>query len=291
MGFGIALAGGGTRGAAHVGVLLALNEAGLYPSAVAGASAGSIVGGLYAAGIPAKRLQHILLSLSRSGRELIDPDIKGLLLALVQLLTRRPVTMQGLVKGDRLERFLCSLTGGKAMHDLSLRTIIPAVNIRTGETIAYTNTLAGVRPLPRVRWSTEAPLCRAIRASCAFPAVFRPVTRDGGCLVDGGLTDNLPVNLLLAAGVPQVLAVDVSEEYEPPETEGVIEIVSHSLTILTTRMREYVARGEALLLHPRLPEKAGLLTFREMAGCMQEGYRQTKEQIPLIRALFASSAG
>ena len=65
MGFGIALAGGGTRGAAHVGVLLALNEAGLYPDAVAGASAGSIVGGLYAAGIPADRLKYILLSLSR----------------------------------------------------------------------------------------------------------------------------------------------------------------------------------------------------------------------------------
>ena len=288
MGFGIALAGGGTRGAAHVGVLLALAEAGLYPSAVAGASAGGIVGGLYAAGISPERLKHILLSLSRSGRELVDPDIKGLLRALLQLLTRRPVTMQGLIKGDRLERFLCSLTGGKAMHDLSIRTVIPAVDIRTGETIAYTNTLAGVRPVPRVRWSTEFPLCRAIRASAAFPAVFRPVTQDACCLVDGGLTDNLPVTLLLAAGEPQVLAVDVSEEYEPPEGEGVIDIVSHSLTILTTRLREYVARGETLLLHPRLPEKAGLLTFREMAGCMEAGYQQTKEQIPLIRAVFGS---
>ena len=288
MGFGIALAGGGTRGAAHVGVLLALAEAGLYPSAVAGASAGGIVGGLYAAGISPERLKHILLSLSRSGRELVDPDIKGLLRALLQLLTRRPVTMQGLIKGDQLERFLCSLTGGKAMHDLSIRTVIPAVDIRTGETIAYTNTLAGVRPVPRVRWSTEFPLCRAIRASAAFPAVFRPVTQDACCLVDGGLTDNLPVTLLLAAGEPQVLAVDVSEEYEPPEGEGVIDIVSHSLTILTTRLREYVARGETLLLHPRLPEKAGLLTFREMAGCMEAGYQQTREQIPLIRAVFGS---
>ena len=288
MGFGIALAGGGTRGAAHVGVLLALAEAGLYPSAVAGASAGGIVGGLYAAGISPERLKHILLSLSRSGRELVDPDIKGLLRALLQLLTRRPVTMQGLIKGDRLERFLCSLTGGKAMHDLSIRTVIPAVDIRTGEPIAYTNTLAGVRPVPRVRWSTEFPLCRAIRASAAFPAVFRPVTQDACCLVDGGLTDNLPVTLLLAAGEPQVLAVDVSEEYEPPEGEGVIDIVSHSLTILTTRLREYVARVETLLLHPRLPEKAGLLTFREMAGCMEAGYQQTREQIPLIRAVFGS---
>ena len=85
-----------------------------------------------------------------------------------------------------------------------------------------------------------------------------------------------------------MLAVDVSEEYEPPEGEGVIDIVSHSLTILTTRLREYVARGETLLLHPRLPEKAGLLTFREMAGCMEAGYQQTKEQIPLIRAVFGS---
>ena len=286
MRYGIAFAGGGARGAAHVGVLLALTEAGLIPSSVAGTSAGSLIAGLYAAGVSPARQKQVLLSMSRNGREFIDPDLKGLFRALFQLLTLRPVSVKGLIKGDRLEQFLCSLTGGKAMHDLTMRTVIPAVNVRTGETIAYTNTLAGVRPVPHVRWTTEMPLCRAMRASAAVPAVFRPVMQEDICLVDGGLTDNLPVSLLLAAGERNVLAVDVSEEYEPPKTENIIEIASHSLTIVTSRLKERVARGEKLLLHPRLPEAAGLLTLGAMAECMEAGYREVQSQLPLIRAVL-----
>lgn len=286
MRYGIAFAGGGARGAAHVGVLLALTEAGLIPSSVAGTSAGSLIAGLYAAGVSPARQKQVLLSMSRNGREFIDPDLKGLFRALFQLLTLRPVSVKGLIKGDRLEQLLCSLTGGKAMHDLTMRTVIPAVNVRTGETIAYTNTLAGVRPVPHVRWTTEMPLCRAMRASAAVPAVFRPVMQEDMCLVDGGLTDNLPVSLLLAAGERNVLAVDVSEEYEPPKTENIIEIASHSLTIVTSRLKERVARGEKLLLHPRLPEEAGLLTLGAMAECMEAGYREVQSQLPLIRAVL-----
>lgn len=286
MRYGIAFAGGGARGAAHVGVLLALTEAGLVPSSVAGTSAGSLIAGLYAAGVSPARQKQVLLSMSRNGREFIDPDLKGLFRALFQLLTLRPVSVKGLIKGDRLEQLLCSLTGGKAMHDLTMRTVIPAVNVRTGETIAYTNTLAGVRPVPHVRWTTEMPLCRAMRASAAVPAVFRPVMQEDMCLVDGGLTDNLPVSLLLAAGERNVLAVDVSEEYEPPKTENIIEIASHSLTIVTSRLKERVARGEKLLLHPRLPKEAGLLTLGAMAECMEAGYREVQSQLPLIRAVL-----
>lgn len=286
MGFGMALAGGGTRGAAHVGVLLALTEAGLIPSSISGASAGAIVAGLYANGLSAQRMKNILLSMSRNSREFIDPDIAGLLRSLAQLLTRRPVTIPGLIKGNRLEKMLCSLTGGKRMSDLSMRTVIPAVDINTGETVAFTNTLRGTLPLPHVRWETDIRVCQAMRASAAVPAVFHPVERGDQCLVDGGLTDNLPVNLLLAAGERNILAVDVSEEYEPPKNHGLIDIASHSLTILTSRLREYLACGEKLLLHPPLPEDAGLLTFEMMGACMEAGYAAAKSEIPVIRAML-----
>ncbi len=290
MGFGIALAGGGTRGAAHVGVLLALEEAGLRPRVVAGASAGAIVGGLYAAGLPAKRLCDLVRGLQKKGKQLIDPDYLGLLRAVFQFLTFRTPTVQGLIKGERLERFLCGLTGGMTVRGTikasGIGVLIPAVDIRTGDTVVYCSDTGAARPLPCVRWQSEALLCAAMRASASVPGIFRPKGMDGGCLVDGGITDNLPVNLLAAAGEREILAVDVSEEYTMPETENLIGVASHAFTIMSSRLKELVSTKERLLLHPELPKEAGLLTFEHMAACMEAGYDCARAELSAIRYLF-----
>ena len=282
----MALSGGGARGAAHVGVLLALEEAGLPPGALAGTSAGAVVAGLYACGLGAERLRRLVEDIARGRICLVDPAFLGIVRAAFQLLTRRHVTLPGLIKGGRLERLLRRETGGMALRDVKRRLILPSVDLRTGGTVAYTNTLAGLRPLPHVTWRADGPVCEAARASAAFPAVFFPVRRGSLCLTDGGVADNLPVDLLLAAGERRVLAVDVAEAYHPPEHDNLIEIASHSLTIMSTRLKEHMAAGERFLLHPALPEEAGLLTFREMPACMEAGYEATRRQLPVLRALF-----
>lgn len=99
MGYGLALAGGGTRGAAHVGVLKALMEAGLRPDAVAGASAGGIVAGLFASGMSVSRMEQAVLHLEKHGGEYLDPDYSGLLAFMPQLLTGKGVNLSGLIKG------------------------------------------------------------------------------------------------------------------------------------------------------------------------------------------------
>jgi NTE family protein len=95
MSFGIALAGGGVRGAAHVGVLRALQENGLFPASIAGTSAGSVVAGLYAAGVTPGEMVGLVKYLSRTGYLLIDPDYTGILKAILQFLTNRPVRCRG----------------------------------------------------------------------------------------------------------------------------------------------------------------------------------------------------
>lgn len=286
MEYGIALAGGGARGAAHVGVLMALEEAGLCPAAIAGASAGAIVAGLYASGVGPSVLKNLVLDLAIHGSRLIDPDYGGIIKSVLQFIIRRPVSVQGLLKGKKLEQYLCSLTGGKGMRNTRIPVIIPAVDLYTGKTIAFTDCVRCVRPVRDVEWRTDVLLCEAMRASAAVPAVFRPKSIDDMRLVDGGLTDNLPVDLLLAYGVHRVLAIDVSEEYEAPEYNNIIETASHSLTILTTRLRDHMVKGEKLLLKPALPREAGLLTFENMAACMEAGYRAASEQLDTIRYLF-----
>ena len=174
MSFGIALAGGGARGAAHVGVLLALEEDGLCPQSIAGTSAGSIVAGLYATGISPQQLKEIVINMSATGIYYLDLDLLGIIKAIPQFIVNHKIDLNGLIKGDRLERFLSEQTNGKSIRDTSIRTIIPAVDINSGDTIAYTNSLANVSSIDRVEWKTNILMSEAIRASCAVPAVFKP---------------------------------------------------------------------------------------------------------------------
>ena len=287
MAFGLALAGGGIRGAAHVGVLLALEEAGMKPAAVAGTSAGGIVAGLYAAGLTPKRLSDMVLELSHTGASLADPDLSGILTLVPELLSRQGKACSGLLKGNKMENYLRGLTGNITVREVSMRLSIPAVDLYTGRTVVFTNSLANVKPLSGVKWNAGVKLCEAMRATSAIPGVFQPKMLENMCLVDGGVTDVLPVDLLLAAGSPPVLAVDVSECYKMPDRITLPEVVSHSLSIMETRLRQCVTRGEKLLLTPDLPDTTGVLNLKQMPGCMEAGYRSAKAALPLIQSIFS----
>lgn len=287
MAFGLALAGGGIRGAAHVGVLLALEEAGMKPSAVAGTSAGGIVAGLYAAGLSPKRLSDMVLELAHTGTSLADPDLGGILTLVPELLARQGKACSGLLKGNKMEEYLRGLTGNITVREVSLRLSIPAVDLYSGRTVVFTNSLAGVKPIGGVKWNAGVKLCEAMRATSAIPGVFQPKMLENMCLVDGGVTDVLPVDLLLAAGSPPVLAVDVSECYKMPDRITLPEVVSHSLSIMETRLRQCVTRGEKLLLTPDLPDTTGVLNLKQMPACMEAGYRSAKAALPLIRSIFS----
>lgn len=286
MPFGIALAGGGARGAAHVGVLLALKERGLVPDSVAGTSAGGIVAGLYASGVGTEELREIVLKLAKDGYSLMDPDCSGIITLIPELLLHRDKALSGLLKGGRLEKALRKLSAGKAMRDASLKIVIPAVDLNTGNTVAFTDSLSGVTPIRRVRWRSDVLLCEAMRATSSLPAVFRPKAIGDLCLVDGGVADVLPVDLLIAAGEKNVLAVDVSEDYRMPDSFNLIDVAFHSLSITQTRLRECVVHGERFLLRPDLPDSAGLFTFDAMPDFMEAGYRAAKRVMPTLERLF-----
>ncbi|MCI1956638.1 MAG: patatin-like phospholipase family protein [Oscillospiraceae bacterium] len=288
MSFGLALAGGGIRGAAHVGVLLALEENGLKPDAVAGTSAGGIIAGLYASGISAQELSKIVREMAVKGASFADPDVRGILSLIPKLLFRKESACSGLLKGDLMEKYLRELTGGRVLREISMRTVIPAVDLCTGLTVAFTNSLFGLRPIHGVKWVTGARLSEVMRATSALPAVFRPKMLDGMCLVDGGVADVLPVDLLIAAGEPNVLAVDVSEYYKMPERINLLEVASHSLAIMETKLRQCMTRGEKLLLNPGLPDTEGVLNLPQMTECMEAGYFSAKKAMPRIKRIFGS---
>ena len=289
--YGLALAGGGTRGAAHVGVLTALEEAGLLPQRIAGASAGSIVAGLYAAGMNTGDMRETVRWLSKHGRSLIDPDILGIALFLPQILLGRETALKGLIKGNRLQRFLCDLTDGMEIQGNCRGLLIPAVDINSGDTVIFTNLFREEIPLSalrqeHVKWERSGLLCDIMMASSSVPAVFQPRQMNGFLLVDGGVTNNLPVDLFISAGETRVIAVDIGEEYEMPHDYSIIETAFHSFSIMSRELKDCRSSGEILLLKPPMPRGAGLLTFECMEKCMENGYVYTKKMMPRIRRVL-----
>lgn len=282
MHFGIAFSGGGSRGAAHIGVLKALEEEGLFPAATAGASAGSIVAGLYALGYSVSEMESIVYSLSRNGCRYIDVNYLGLLLFLPQIIKKKKPTLSGFLKGNKLHQYLCDLTQGAKFFDIKMKLVIPAVDLNSGKTIAFTN-VKFPKKSPDVIWENDFSLCDVMMASSSVPGVFEPQILQNYCLVDGGVTNVMPVDLLIAAGEKKVLAIDIGEDYQMLDKPTITEVITHSFAIMSNSLKECTSTKESYLLKPALPKDAGLLTFHQMMNCMEAGYKTTKQEISAIK--------
>ena len=280
--YGLALSGGGARGASHAGVLKALEEEGMIPSWISGTSAGALAAGLYACGLGASELEAVVSHLSRRGRFYLDPQYGALASLLPRLLSGRRLTLSGLLKGNRLQAYFYSLTEGKNMDEACLPLVIPAVDLNSGDIIAFTN---AERPqkASHVQWEWEGRISQAMMASASFPGVFAPRRQGSRLLVDGGVAASLPVELLRKAGVVSVVAVDVGSVYEPPSDVSLPEILTHSFSIMSRRLKDCGSRGETVLLTPPQPPGAGLLTFETMEDSVKLAYEYTKRNMPAIQ--------
>ena len=207
---GLALSGGGARGAAHIGVLKVLEELRVPVDCVAGTSMGSIVGGAYAAGMPPRRLEQILRQTDWNkvftdrpprgeiaSRRKAD-DYKTLFAAEFGFKDGSLRLPKGLIAGVSIESFLRTLTeSASAINDFQ-RLPIPfravAADIETGEAVVL----------------QRGSVPQAMRASMAIPGFVSPVEIDGRLLVDGGIANNLPINVVRKMCGDVVIAVNIS---------------------------------------------------------------------------------
>lgn len=284
MAFSLALSGGGCRGAAHIGVFKALLEHSLYPSALSGASAGAFAAALYAVGMSVDEMQAIIHRLEKDGNTLVDFNFAGAFFSLFELSLKQPLTLSAVLRGKGFRRLLLSLFGEKRINQAKIPLALASVNLANGSTIAFSQ-LSPAHKLKNTVWRSDALLHEAVYSSCCVPAVFPPLKNDNEILVDGGVANNLPVDLLMALDAPNIIAVDISNGYERAADSSIFEVASHSLSVMGTRLRECSYGGERLLIRPKLPEKAGLFTFSQMEECVQAGYNATNELINVIRLI------
>jgi len=187
---GLALGSGGARGSAHVGVLKVLEENDIKPDVIAGTSMGAQIGGLYAAGM--------------STGDLVD-TWQSISFAKVARTLLPTVPWSGWSSGSSILNTVHRLIGEIKIEDLLIRYGAVATDLETG--LPYT--------------ITKGEVAKAIRASLSVPGLFTPVWIDGHLLIDGGVSNPLPVNTARQLGADIVVAVDVLVPPQEAHVSGI----------------------------------------------------------------------
>ena len=175
---GIALGGGGAKGLAHIGVIKVLEEHGIFPQLVSGTSIGALIGGLYLLRGDIRAVESFALEFENSN--------------LYPYLAPRP-SSSGLISEKRIQTFLKDIFAGKRFADLPLPFFCPASDIRRGREVMFSSGM----------------LLQAVRASISIPVIFKPARWRRNYLVDGGLINPVPVDVLKRNGSDFTIAVNV----------------------------------------------------------------------------------
>jgi NTE family protein len=251
---GLALSGGAARGMAHIGVLRAFEENAIPIDAIAGASAGALIGGLYAAGLSISQLEQ----LARKFRW--------------RHVSRLSFSRLGLQSNTRMEDFLRAHLSVTRFEDLRIPFAALATDLKSGTAVVMRD---------------QGDLTFAIRASVCFPAFYVPVVDSAGrLLVDGGLVANLPVEYTRDLGADIVIAVDVGADgakfIDQPRTAlGV-------LTLVFVAVERVVSQQESCKADLVIVPKVGHIRWDETRRAdelMKIGYEAALESIGPIKAL------
>ena len=271
---GLALGGGGVRGLAHIGVLKVFEEEEVPVHLLAGTSAGGLVGASYAAGLTPDQLEEQALWLAKPQH----------LLAFVD----RSLPRRGLLTGGKVSEYLAQWLQGVTFDGLRIPLALVAVDLVTGEKVVL----------------QDGPVLEAVRATIALPGFFTPVERGEAVLVDGGLLDNLPADVVREMGADVVIAVDVSTDEQVMDfyveqfrgrrliPDGLVELVDvvwRSAMVMVREVNRRVleeARPDVLIC-PEIPPSVTVLSgFNQAAEVIAAGERAARAALPRIGELL-----
>ncbi len=276
---GLVLSGGAARGLAHIGVLKALEEQGVVIDAIAGTSMGAVVGGLYAAGYRVAELEQLATEVDWQQALSDAPSRENIPFRRKQddrdFLVKQKLSFRddgslglpmGVLQGQNLalllEKLFARAGAIEDFDELPVPFRAVAADIATGETVVF----------------SQGHLALAVRASMSIPALLTPVEVDGRLLVDGGISNNIPVDIARQMGVDRVIVVDIGSPLASTESlQTVFNILNQSVALLTRRNSdEQLATllPQDILVQPELTG-FGVTDFAYAQDMMDAGYRAT----------------
>jgi NTE family protein len=249
---GIALGGGAAKGFAHIGVIKMLEANGFTPAVVAGTSAGSVVGALYASGMDAFALQEKAVALD-------EAKIRDLQLS-----------SGGLILGQKLEDYVNQQVQRKPLEQLAKPFVAVATRLEDGERTVFARGNTG----------------QAVRASSSVPGVFQPVAIGAYHFVDGGIASPVPVDAARQLGADVVIAVDISNKARGKTPDGMLGTLGQSIAIMGQKLGQAELARADIIIRPKVLDM-GSTDFSQRAQAIIEGEKAAMAAMPHIRARVA----
>ena len=246
---GLALGGGFARGVAHIGVIRALERHQIPIHAIAGVSAGSVVAAAYAAGMNSDELEELAKSVK------------------FRNVAQWTINWMGMLDSSRMDAFLRRALKVQRFEQARLPLAVVASDLRTGQPAVFQKYGDIVAP---------------VRASCAYPGLFKPVEHQDKVLVDGMVAMEVPAKPLLDMGATRILAVQLPGNTDLQDPTNLMQVVNRCFQIMSSRMAHDWQRYADLVVAPQVGENAWD-SFDNVRGMIEAGERAVELSLPEIR--------
>ena len=251
----VVLGSGGARGYAHLGVLQALQGAHIPVDALVCASAGCVVGALYADNQNPRKTYDIMM---RAG--FWDfADIANF------------PSPRGIIEGYHLEKFLLKHMQARTFRQLKIKLIIATTDLKTGQTYPI----------------ASGPVAPAALASSALPGAVQPVRLYGHQLIDGGVSDPVPVNLAKTLHPEVIIAINIARQLKPAVPILALHIYSRAYSIMWQHLTDASLKGADIIIRPKVGE-VGTFDIGKKYQMYLAGFHAGKKAIPRIKQLLNS---
>jgi NTE family protein len=251
---GLVLGGGAARGFAHVGVIRVLEQEKIPIDLIVGTSVGSLIGALYADKASSFDLELIAFKLQKE--DLFDFSVLA--------------STTGPVKGDRLEQFVKEKVARNQIEDLPIPYAAVATNLNTGEQVVL----------------NRGSVARAVRASSSIPGIFTPVQHQNLTLVDGGVVNNVPVDVARAMGADLIIAVNIGNDLVNYNTGNIFDITLQAVDIMEKEISSFKMRDADVLIQP-IVGFVKSMDFSKKESLMRTGMKAGRDAIPEIQKKIA----
>ncbi len=246
----LVLGGGAARGFAHVGVIRVLEREKIPIDLIVGTSVGSLVGAIYADKKNSFELEWTAFSLEE--KDLFDYTFIS--------------PTQGFVRGERIEEFVLKKVSARELQQLKIPLTVVATDIQNGELVTL----------------QVGSVARAVRASSAIPGIFIPVRNQGKLLVDGGVLNNVPVDVARKLGADVVIAVNLGGGRKAAQVNNVFDAIVQSLHLMSIEGTEARLKNADVVIEPQVSH-IGLIDFSRKKELLALGIQAAEQALPRLR--------
>lgn len=277
MKLGLALSGGGAKGAAHIGVLKAFEEEKIKINYVGGTSSGSIVATLYAAGFKADDIYYIF---KKYCKKIKYVEFKNIFKLIFGIALTGTIIIDGLNSGKSIKKLINKICKEKNIYnisDIKMPLAVPSVDMNTGDVICFTS--SKIRAFSdNTIFINDANIGECVQASCSFPSVFFPCDFKNRKLVDGGIRENVPWRELKFLGADKVVSVVFENEVDNSCCKNLVDVAFRSFELMGKELSKYELSGADYLIKIK-SKKISLLDMSKMDYFYELGYREAKKFI------------